>query len=257
MANEILFYSQVGAVISYVITVFFLYRLLVSQKDATIELLREKNDLLKTQLEELKEKSPETLEKRLAERVKRLQEEIGRLGKDEEENKKIIKKKEEELKDKQDKLSKVRQQLQEMKEVAEEYFCPNCEAPLLRREFHYETVEYGKYAIDVDHECIEYECGRTIMDGETTNGCSIPLKGNPQITFWSGNSENEINQLSNVLKEQELISSFEVLRKERSGNMKKICVSLRENNDEYPEFGDLKETALKQNIKISKYRNVY
>ncbi len=48
MTNEILFWTQIGALVTYIVSVFYLYQLLVKQKDATIdsknstiELLRE------------------------------------------------------------------------------------------------------------------------------------------------------------------------------------------------------------------------
>jgi len=46
MSNEIIFITQITSIISYIMLVFFLYRLLVGQKDATIEVLKEKNQYL-------------------------------------------------------------------------------------------------------------------------------------------------------------------------------------------------------------------
>jgi len=44
MTNEIIFYTQISSIFAFIVAIFGLYRLLVSQKDASIELLKEKND---------------------------------------------------------------------------------------------------------------------------------------------------------------------------------------------------------------------
>ncbi len=51
MTNEIIFYTQIVSILSFVGSLFVLYRVLIKQKDATIELLKEKVSFLKEQLE--------------------------------------------------------------------------------------------------------------------------------------------------------------------------------------------------------------
>ena len=66
MANEIIFLTQIASIIAFIVVLFVLYRVLVSQKDATIELLKEENTYLKEQLETAKENTPDKLAKKLS-----------------------------------------------------------------------------------------------------------------------------------------------------------------------------------------------
>ena len=42
MTTELIFYTQIVSIVAFIAAVFWLYRLLVTQKDATIEALRER-----------------------------------------------------------------------------------------------------------------------------------------------------------------------------------------------------------------------
>lgn len=53
MTVETLFLTEIASIIAYVGSVFFLYRLLVSQKDAVIEALKTKNEMLETRIKQL------------------------------------------------------------------------------------------------------------------------------------------------------------------------------------------------------------
>ena len=66
MANEIIFLTQIASIIAFIVVLFVLYRVPVSQKDATIELLKEENTYLKEQLETAKENTPDKLAKKLS-----------------------------------------------------------------------------------------------------------------------------------------------------------------------------------------------
>ena len=66
MANEIIFLTQIASIIAFIVVLFVLYRVLVSKKDATIELLKEENTYLKEQLETAKENTPDKLAKKLS-----------------------------------------------------------------------------------------------------------------------------------------------------------------------------------------------
>ncbi len=76
MTNEIIFITQLGQIIAFIGSMFVLYRLLVSQKDAVIELLKEKNSLLKEQLEEAQKHTPDKLARILSERIHILTDEL-------------------------------------------------------------------------------------------------------------------------------------------------------------------------------------
>ena len=84
MSNNAIFYTQIGSILTFVILVFVLYRLLVNQKDATIELLKEKAGFLESQLTQAKENSPDVLVENLSKRVTLMAEEISRLSKEKE-----------------------------------------------------------------------------------------------------------------------------------------------------------------------------
>jgi hypothetical protein len=61
MSNEIIFWTQLASIISFITALFVLYRVLVSQKDSTIQLLKDKNRFLSDQLKIEKEKGPDQL----------------------------------------------------------------------------------------------------------------------------------------------------------------------------------------------------
>ncbi|MDD5546401.1 MAG: DUF3972 domain-containing protein [Candidatus Omnitrophica bacterium] len=167
MTNEIIFFTQIASIASFIIALFILYRILVSQKDATIELLKEKNTFLKDKIALIQETAPDALAETLSNRIHLLQEELDRLSKDQVNNKEIIQKKEKELQNTQEDFKKLKEQLEEIQNMASEYFCPHCKAPMVSRAYHDEVTEYG----DVDHEFIDFECGYTIIDGKEERPC--------------------------------------------------------------------------------------
>ena len=79
MSNETLFFTQVGSILAFLITLFVLYRMLVQQKDGTIEFLKEQVQLLKTQMDTLKCEQPDILIETYTKRVQALENELGRL----------------------------------------------------------------------------------------------------------------------------------------------------------------------------------
>ncbi|NDY73302.1 hypothetical protein DO021_18065 [Desulfobacter hydrogenophilus] len=160
MTIDTIFYTQLATIFSFLIALFSLYRLLVKQKDATIELLKEKNDFLSKQIEIAQNNTPDKLAKRLSERINIFQDELSRLSEDKEYTQKTISEKEE-------KLEQLENQLSEIKEIASEYFCPHCKSPIEKREYFSEVHEYG----DIDHEFIEFECGFSMADDRVTGEC--------------------------------------------------------------------------------------
>jgi len=160
MTNETIFFTKVASIIAFITALFVLYRILVNQKDATIELLKEKNSFLNEQLAIAKKEAPDQLAKVLSERIKILHEEISRLSEDQEMNKLLIDKKENDLQN-------LNRQLEEIQEIASEYFCPFCKAPMVAKEYHTEFREH----YEIDHEYIAFDCGFSIQDGKEDGKC--------------------------------------------------------------------------------------
>src|SRR2546429_48730 len=96
MSNTVIFYTQVGSILLFVFSLFILYRLLVQQKDATIELLREKNQWLKEQLEISAQSKPDVLLEIKERRLQLTETELTRLNEDYGKNAALIVEKENE-----------------------------------------------------------------------------------------------------------------------------------------------------------------
>jgi flagellar motility protein MotE (MotC chaperone) len=136
MTNKIIFITQIASIISFIVALFVLYRVLVSQKDATIQLLKEKNDYLKEQLSNAQENTPDKIAKKLSDRIHIISDELERLSKDKEKNEEVIKQKEKDLKNVQEDLEKLKDQLEEAQEIAGEFLCPFCKARMEIHEYH-------------------------------------------------------------------------------------------------------------------------
>lgn len=176
MPNEVIFWTQIITIVGFIGSLFVLYRVLVSTKDATIELLREKTKSLEDQLKDAKESSPDVLAERYSKRVKLLTEELERLSADQDKNEVAIHEKEIQLENARDELLQLEEQLERAREFMGEFFCPHCKAPMTVREFHSELVEYGGRELDVDHEYTEFECGYAIADGRDSRPCRRSAK---------------------------------------------------------------------------------
>lgn len=77
MSIELLFYTQIGSILLFIISLFVLYRLLVEQKDATIQFLEK-------QLQAFKDDPSDIMLTKLSERVRIASDEVERLAKDKE-----------------------------------------------------------------------------------------------------------------------------------------------------------------------------
>src|SRR5262249_48160716 len=117
MSNNAIFYTQLSSVIVFVTSLFVLYRLLVHQKDATIELLKEKNEWLQDQLDTLKAHHPDILLESLERRLRVTNEELERLNVDRDRNIASIGEKEKELEE-------LLSQIEDLKARIDE--CPHC-----------------------------------------------------------------------------------------------------------------------------------
>ena len=171
MTIETIFYTQLASLVGFIAALFVLYRVLVSQKDATIQLLKERYDYLAQQLNDASKSSPDALAKSLSDRVKILDEEIERLSKDKEKNQEQIKKREKELNEVKEEAGELSRKIAKAHELMEEFFCPNCGAPMAERAYQSESVEYQGRELDIDHEYVAYECGYALVDGAETSTC--------------------------------------------------------------------------------------
>ena len=171
MSIELIFYTQVASIIGFIVALFVLYRVLVSQKDATIQLLKEKVAFTENKLSHAESQKPDALAKSLSDRVDNLNNEIGRLSNDKANNQNLINEKEAELEEIKEEADELSRQISNAHELMSEYFCPHCKAPMDERAYHSESVEYGGRDIDIDHEFISFECGLTLHDGKQSNAC--------------------------------------------------------------------------------------
>jgi len=172
MTIETIFYTQLISVLAFIVALFVLYRVLVSQKDATIELLKEKNEFVSQQLTEALSQSPDMLARSLSDRVKLLDEEIERLSNDKDKNQDTIKEKEKEIAKVQSEANKLLNQIAIASDLIEDFTCPTCGSHLVERAYQSEAVEdYHGRSVDIDHEYILYECGLTIVDGSEERPC--------------------------------------------------------------------------------------
>ena len=165
-------FAQIAIIITFVVTLFILYRILVSTKDAMIELLKEKLSSTKEQLEESKKISPDILAENLSKRVKMLTKELMNISASNDQNTSIIKDKESQLFLTTQDIKTLKLQLKRAEELMEEFFCPYCKAPMVVREYQSEYFESDGRDIDIEHENIEYDCGLNIVDGKEFKPCS-------------------------------------------------------------------------------------
>jgi len=171
MSLETLFWTQIGSIITFIVTLFILYRLLVEQKDATIQMLKENISILKDQLSDARANSPDALARALHDRTKILEEELKRLSSDRGSSLKAIKRKEGELESFKQQLEELKSQVKMAKLLLTDIICPKFGAPMSRRDYASESVEYHGSDYDVDHEYSEYECGFSMVDGEERSPC--------------------------------------------------------------------------------------
>lgn len=159
MSNTQIFYVQMASLLTYIIALFCLYRLLVSSKDATIEILKARIEQLKEKLELEERTSPDVLAEKLSNRIKIYDDELKKLSKDQDANQEVIKTKQAELADARNELKILETQMKEAQEILEEFLCPHCKAPMAIHDY------------ESEQEYIFYDCGLEIRDGKETSPC--------------------------------------------------------------------------------------
>ncbi|MHB2062363.1 hypothetical protein [Pseudomonas monsensis] len=168
-----LVYTQIAAVLTYVGTLFGLYRMLIQQKesviqqkDSVIQLLKENVAERDFQIAALKSQTPDALASALAERIKMSLDEISRLKIDGHSHLQEIAQKEEELRSIQHRLSVLGELIQDSDLV-----CPDCGAPLIQREEQSQFMEMGGRDFEHAFEFRRYGCGLSVSDEEEISPC--------------------------------------------------------------------------------------
>lgn len=171
MPDQTATYVQLASIIVYVFTIFGLYKLLTSQKDATIQAKDAQIELLKLQLEQSEANTPDVLVSSLSARINTVIDELSRLETDNQINTQEVTKKKKELETAHQELEILRAQITRADELLDSFSCPQCKAPLISRMYSCEIVEHGGRGFDIEHERVLYECGLELRDGEEASKC--------------------------------------------------------------------------------------
>lgn len=180
ITTEIIFWTQIGSIVGFLLLLFVLYRLLVEKKEATIQLQRENIALLKDKLADAKLQSPDVLAQSLAGRVKLFEEELKRLEQDKFSTVEQVAAKEVELVQARSEAEAMTKKIVHARELLRDYLCPHCGALLVERAYHSEMVEYEGRELDVDHDWSTFECGLEIVDGLEHHPCKSQGSGEAQ-----------------------------------------------------------------------------
>jgi DNA repair exonuclease SbcCD ATPase subunit len=177
ISNETIFWTQVASIITFIAALFVLYRLLVDQKDATIELQKENISYLKDQLSDAKAQSPDLLAQCLTNRVNMLEGELSRLEQDKTATKDQISAKEAELTAARTEAEALIRQVLHARTLLRDFLCPKCGAPLAEKVYHSQIVDYQGREVDLDHEYVAFECGYEVVDGNVLAPCKTTNAG--------------------------------------------------------------------------------
>ncbi|WP_426993358.1 hypothetical protein [Methylomonas sp. CM2] len=164
--------TQIGSIITYVIALFVLYRVLVEQKDATIQNLKEQINSLKDQLVDARSQSPDVLAQNLANRIKLLEQELERLQHDKSASQEQVKAKEMELNQVRAEAANLSEKVQQARKSLSDFLCPHCGARLIEKSYPSELVWSGNKGTCYEYELTVFECGYAVQDGEMIKECS-------------------------------------------------------------------------------------
>ena len=179
MTIEIMFWTQIASIIAFVVTLSVLYRILVEQKDATIQLQKENIGYLKDRLADAKPQSPDQIAQILSNRIKLLDDELKRLTEDKSSTHERVEAKEAELRQARQDAEELTKQVTSARRLLNGFLCPKCEAPLSEKTYRWESVRHEGRGIEVIHECTSFACGHEIVDGEVVSDCknfSVPAQ---------------------------------------------------------------------------------
>ncbi|HEY6644109.1 hypothetical protein [Povalibacter sp.] len=182
MTTEVLFYTQIASLVTFVLVVFGVYRLLVQQKDASIELLKQRLEDQSERIRLLELQTPDALASSLSERVEIQLAEIERLRLDSNLNRTEIDGKESELREVQSKLASLLSTIRDS-----DFLCPHCGAPLSQRSSYdiHGYVDGRDVEATVEH--LEYECGLAINHEGEVSPCRR-VSGDAPVPMQPSNS---------------------------------------------------------------------
>lgn len=172
ITTETIFWTQITSIIAFVIALFVLYRVLVEQKEATIQVQKENIAYLKDQLTEAKSQLPDVLAQRLAARLKLYEEELKRLEQDKSSTQEQVAAKESELHQALMDAREMSNRLSHAGAMLYEFLCPKCNAYVTERGFLSEHIKDHGRDIEVVHDYSVFECGYKIVDGEMAENCT-------------------------------------------------------------------------------------
>lgn len=171
ITNQIILFTQLASIVSFIVAVFIIYRLLVKQKEATIRLQEKQISFLKVRLANAESDVPDEVALALANRVKVYEEELQQIIADKSATEDEVNEKEEKLRQARSEAEELTTKIVYATELLSDYLCPACGAPMARREYQNESMEYGGPEIDVDHEYKLFECGLEVIDGTQSSKC--------------------------------------------------------------------------------------
>jgi chromosome segregation ATPase len=135
ITNQTIFWTQITSIVLFVIALFALYRLLVEQKDSTIQLQKENIAFLKDQIAQLSLQRPDVLVETLANRVELLESELSRLRQDSNASKEEVQAKLKELSDTKSELDRAKRRLDRYRatldhisDILSDNICQYCDA---------------------------------------------------------------------------------------------------------------------------------
>lgn len=79
MTLETIFVTQIASILGFIVTLFVLYRILVSAKNATIETLMQQISFNKQKIDELMNQEPDILLQKYQRRMEALEKELGKI----------------------------------------------------------------------------------------------------------------------------------------------------------------------------------
>lgn len=171
---EIIFWTQIASVIAFVVTLFVLYRILVEQKDATIQLQKENIAYLKDRLVDARSQSPDLIAQSLSSRIKLFEDELKRLEEDKSSTLEQIEAKEAELRQARQDAEELTKQVISARQLLSGFLCPKCEAILSEKTYRWASVRHQGRSIEVIQECESFACGYELVDGEVVSDCKNP-----------------------------------------------------------------------------------
>lgn len=166
MSNEIIFGTQIASIVVFLGALFGIYRALVAQKDAVIQLLNERIKGQEQKIQELESQTPDALATALSSRIETALKEIERLKVDGGKHQEEITGKEEELHGLKDRLNELSALIRDSDLV-----CHQCGSPVVQRVCYPIYGQVGGREVEADEEYIEYECGLSVRGSETISPC--------------------------------------------------------------------------------------